>query len=144
MMRKRLPAGIRSRRSARPTAASIGMMRVGIGTALLARPQVLPRALGVDGVSARRMSWAVRMFGVRDGLLGLLGAHAALTGRPLRPSLLAQAASDTTDAVVLVLAARQRLVSTPRALALAVFGVAGAVGLLVTAEADRRPSDPRD
>ena len=134
MTPKRLRAALGSGpRGARVTAAGIGILRTGLGAALLARPEAMPRTLGVDRVSARRMSWAVRMFGARDAALGLLGAHAALTGRPLRPSLLAQAASDGADVVVLALAVRQRQVSAPRALAVAAFAVSGVVGLLATA-----------
>jgi hypothetical protein len=129
---KRLRSPAMDRRG-RAAAAGIGLLRAGIGAGLLASPESLPRAMGVDRVSARRMSWAVRLFAVRDGLLGVLGMHAALSGRPLGPSLLAQAASDASDAATLAMAIRQRSVSAVPGLALVAFSVTGVAGILALA-----------
>jgi hypothetical protein len=54
----------------------LGIARVGLGVALLARPASLPQAVGVDRVSARRLAWLVRLFAVRDAALGAGAAYA--------------------------------------------------------------------
>ena len=109
-------------------AAAVG--RFGVGAALVARPEVLPRLVGVDSVSAQRMSWVVRLFAVRDAALGAGAAHAVVTGRPVSSWLVAQAVSDGTDAVAVGLAVRRRDVSAVRGAAVAAFAVGGCVGLL--------------
>jgi hypothetical protein len=129
-----------SRRSFRLGVLAAAVGRVGVGAALVARPSALPRAVGVDSVSARRMAWLVRLFAVRDAALGAGAAHAVLTGRPVRPWLAAQAVSDGSDAVALGLAVRQGQVSAVRGAAVAVFALGGCAGLLAAA----RQSDASD
>jgi hypothetical protein len=121
------------RRAARLGSGALALGRIGVGLALLARPDGLPRAVGVDSVSARRMAWVVRLFAARDAALGAGAAHAVLTGRPVRPWLLAQAASDGADAVALGLAIRNRQISAIRGGAVAAFALGGCVGVLATA-----------
>lgn len=131
------------RRSARAGIAAVGLGRVGVGLALLARPAALPRAIGVDSVSARRMAWAVRLFAVRDAALGAGALHAVLTGRPIRPWLLAQACSDGADAVTVAAAVRNRQVSGLRGAAVAAFAVGGCAGLLAAlGRAEAAPPAP--
>jgi len=130
---KRLHSGPRRQRAARLGAGAAAVGRVGVGVALLARPEALPRAVGVDSVSARRMGWLVRLFAARDAALGAGAAHAVLTGRPVRPWLLAQAASDGADAVAVSLAIRHRQVSPVRAAAVVAFAVGGFAGTLTAA-----------
>jgi hypothetical protein len=121
-------------------ATAAGLGRVGLGLGLLARPESLPRAVGVDSVSARRMAWVVRLFAARDAALGAGAVHAVLTRRPVRPWLVAQALSDGSDVVALAVAARRRQVSTTRAAAIIAFAVGGLVGLLAAAaEVDNDP-----
>jgi hypothetical protein len=118
---------------------------VGVGVALFARPAALPRAVGVDSVSARRMAWAVRLFAVRDAALGAGAVHAVLTGRPVRPWVLAQALSDGADAVAIGVAVRQRQVSAVRGTAVAAFALGGCAGLLAAAgTADAAAAQPAD
>jgi hypothetical protein len=123
-------------------AAAVG--RVGVGAALVARPSALPRAVGVDSVSARRMAWLVRLFAVRDAALGAGAAHAVLTGRPVRPWLAAQALSDGSDAVALGMAIRQRQVSAVRGAAIAGFALGGCAGLLAAARRADAPAGDTD
>jgi hypothetical protein len=114
-------------------AAAAGLGRVGVGVALFVRPESLPRAVGVDSVSARRMAWAVRLFAARDAALGAGAVHAVLTGRPARPWLLAQALSDGSDALSIGLAIRHRQISAARGAALVGFAVGGCAGILAAA-----------
>jgi hypothetical protein len=121
------------RRGARVGAVSGGLVRAGAGLALLARPESLPSALGVDRVTARRVAWVVRLFAARDAALGVGAVHAVLTGRPAGPWLLAQASVDAVDAAVVAVAVRNRQVALPRGLAVAAVAAAAAVGGLVAA-----------
>jgi hypothetical protein len=122
-----------SRNRGRVGAGLVGALRVGLGLAMAVRPEIVPRALGVDAVSARRMGWAVRMCAVRDAALGAGGVYAALTGTDVRPWLVAQACSDAGDAAAVGLALRDRQVSRVRAVALVVFALLGMVWGLGTA-----------
>jgi hypothetical protein len=130
---KRLLPSPDRRRGARAGAVGGALARTAVGVALLARPQVLPRGLGVDRVTARRMAWVVRLFAARDAALGLGTVYTTLTGRPVRPWLLAQAAVDVVDGAVLAVAVRTRQVSLPRGLAVVAVAAGGALGGLVTA-----------
>ena len=124
-------AGSASR--ARVGAAVVGALRLAVGLGMAVRPEVVPRTLGLDSVSARRMSWAVRMCAARDAALGAGGLHAAVTSQDVRPWLLAQAFSDAGDAAALGLALRARQVSPLRAAAFGGLAVAALVGGVVAA-----------
>lgn len=130
---KRLRPSPDRRRGARALAIGGAVARVGVGVALLARPQVLPCGLGVDRVTARRMAWVVRLFAARDAALGLGTAYTTLSGRPVRPWLLAQTAVDVVDGAVLAVAVRGRQVSLPRGLAVVAVAAAGALSGLASA-----------
>src|SRR5512135_1817515 len=106
-------------------ARGIALLRVAVGTALLTRPDLLPSVLGVDRVTARRLSWAGQMLGARD--LGL-GAGALATGVAARRTwLLTQVLVDAVDGVALLAALRRRAVLPLPAAAFAAAGVATAV-----------------
>jgi hypothetical protein len=121
---------------ARVAAAALGLLRLGLGAGLAVRPELVPRMLGVDAVSARRMSWQVRMTAVRDAALGAGGLQAAVTGEGLRPWLLAQAVADAGDAVAVGLAVRARQVSPLAAGAVGGTAVCAVVwGLLAARDA---------
>jgi len=127
-------------RAARAAAAGVGIARVVVGGAVLVRPTMLPAALGIDSVTARRTAWAVRMFAARDAVLGLGTVWAVAAGAPVRPWLLGQAAGDATDAAVFGLAAWRRQVSPVRGAGLSAFAVSGVLGALAIARgADRAP-----
>src|SRR3954468_20843013 len=80
-------------------AAQLGAVRVGLGVAMLARPLLLPRPLGIDAVTAGRVDWLVRMAGARDLALGAGTLAASKTGGQ-RSWVAAGLASDVADAVV--------------------------------------------
>jgi hypothetical protein len=126
-------------RRARAGTAVVGAARVAFGLGMAVRPEIVPRTLGVDSVSARRMSWLVRMCAVRDVALGAGGLHAAATGRDVRPWLGAQACSDAGDAVALGLALRDRQVAPARAVAVGAMAVAGVLGAVVASRAAGPP-----
>ena len=83
-------------------ARRLALGRAAIGTAMVARPRLVPGLLGVDSATSARMSWAMQMLGAREVVLGL-GAWAALRSddtRGHRLWLAAGALSDGLDALV--------------------------------------------
>jgi hypothetical protein len=111
----------------------LGIGRTALGLALFARPAALPRAVGVDRVSARRLSWAVRLFAVRDAALGAGVAYSVITRKPVRPWLAASALSDAGDAASLAVAIRGRQVGPVRAGLIMLFALGGVIGTAVAA-----------
>ncbi|MFL6240462.1 MAG: hypothetical protein ACJ735_13325 [Actinomycetes bacterium] len=113
-------------------AAGLGAIRVGLGVAMLTRPLLLPRPLGIDSVTAGRVDWLVRMAGARDLALGAGTLAAAKTGGQ-RTWLAASLASDVADAVILTGAIRSgrigRIMGGTAALSAVVAAAAGAVAL---------------
>lgn len=135
----RLLTSLTTRRFARNLAISTGIFRATVGPALIARPETLARLFGVDNITARRTEWLTRLVAGRETALGLGTLHAGLTGRSVRPWLIAQALCDTTDAAALVRAARSRQVAAAPAVALAAFAAAGVLGE-VLASRERLPT----
>ena len=90
----------------------LALGRAAAGTAMLARPTLLPRLLGVDSAAAARMSWGTQMLGAREVALGL-GAFVALRRdeRGARLWLLAGVLSDAVDALAIGSAAARGSVS---------------------------------
>jgi hypothetical protein len=78
-----------------------------IGAVIVARPVQSARMLGSDTATAQRVTWLTRMLGVRDSVIGLGGVAASRQGAGLRSWLLAGAAADAVDAVVLAGALKQ-------------------------------------
>jgi hypothetical protein len=87
-------------------AASIGVGRLVIGGAFLLAPKLSVRILGVDAATAKRVTFLARMAAARDIGLGA-GTLAAGPGAAAAPWLLAGAAADAVDAVVIAGAMRQ-------------------------------------
>jgi hypothetical protein len=85
---------------------ALAAVRVGIGAAMLARPELLPRTLGVDAGTAARVSWLVRMLGAREVALGA-GTLAAARRGDARDWILAEAVSDAVDALAFAGAAER-------------------------------------
>jgi hypothetical protein len=84
----------------------LALGRVMAGAGMLARPELLPRLVGVDAATAARVAWLGRMLGAREVALGA-GTLAALRrgpgggpgGGPGAASwLLGSALSDAVDA----------------------------------------------
>ena len=91
----------------------LALGRAAAGTAMLARPTLLPGLLGVDSAAATRMTWSTQMLGAREVALGL-GTWAALRrgdDRASRLWLLAGLLSDAVDAVAVGAAAAKGSVS---------------------------------
>jgi peptide-methionine (R)-S-oxide reductase len=64
----------------RDGARLVAYARVGVGVSMLVRPALLPRTVGVDRVTAERLSWLTRMAGVREVVLGVGTARALRHG----------------------------------------------------------------
>lgn len=114
----------------------LAILRMALGLAALARPELVPRSLGVDSATAGRVGWLVRMTGGRDVALGLGLADALRRGSGVRPWLLVTAVADAVDAAALARAVRQRRVSALPGGVGAVLAASGVVsGLLAAAAA---------
>ncbi len=113
--------------SRRGALATVAAVRIGVGAALLARPQLLPKALGADSLTAQRVEWLGRMIGVRDLVLGLGGLRAIARGRDVRDWVHAQATCDAADAMAIGYAVLRRQAGPASGGALAGLAAASAV-----------------
>lgn len=112
-----------SRDDALVVARLLGLMRVVVGVAALAAPRLLARMLLLDRDVADASTLLVRMFGVRDAVLGV-GALLA-DGEVEQAWVRAGALSDAADALAIT-TDRSRLRSTARILVgLSAAGAAG-------------------
>lgn len=136
----RLLPALTSGKMTRKLAACTGLFRSVAGPVLLTRPDLLPRLLGVDSVTARRTAWITRLLAGRELAIGLGTLHAVLTRRPIRPWLYTQALCDATDAIALLAATRTGQISTPRALAVIAFAAAGASSEILAGDPQTRPA----
>ena len=105
----------------------VALGRLGVGAVLLARPQLLPRTVGIDSATAARTSWLVQMLGAREVALGLGALHELRRGdgRASRLWLTAGLLSDATDALVVTAALRRgRMDRLPALAAVAVAACA--------------------
>lgn len=103
----------------------LSLGRVAAGVSMLARPRLLPTALGVDSAAAARMTWVTQMLGAREVALGV-GTWTALRGgdrKAARLWLYAGLLSDSVDALAVGAAAVQGRVSRP--IGTAVVAIAG-------------------
>jgi hypothetical protein len=118
---------------ARGRARQLGLIRVAVASALLIRPTVLPRLLGMptSGVTA---TWLPRLFGVRELVVGLGAVIASRPRRDPLPALLVVSAVDAAEALVLLAAILQRELPWDRAAAfvLADIGSAAALPVILT------------
>lgn len=113
----------------RTAALLIGAIRTAIGLAFLAAPVTAVRTLGVDTATAGRLDWLARMTAARDAVLGAGTLAAAARDEGVAPWLVAGAAADAADAVVLGTAIARRRAGGPGALGSAVLaGLATAAG----------------
>lgn len=93
---------------------ALGALRVTLGVVMLARPMLVPRPLGVDRITADRVSWLVRMLGARDFALGAGTLLAIRSGQGtggdragLGSWLALSGVSDAVDALALARAVRR-------------------------------------
>ena len=112
--------------------------RVLVGAATFARPELLPRALGVDRGTARRATPVTRFFAAREAALGAGALVAMRSGKDVRPWLIAQAVCDAGDAVALAAATRARHVPAARGAVVALVALAGVIGSTLAARTLRR------
>lgn len=97
--------GPKLRVDARAVATGLGAGRAAIGVGFLLAPTFSVRLLGVDAASAKRMTFLARMAAVRDLAVGA-GTLASRSGRGVVPWLIAGAAADAVDALVIAGAIR--------------------------------------
>ncbi len=121
----------------RLAALAIGVGRLGLGAALLVQPEQGTRMLGLDTVTAVRISWLSRMTAARDIALGAGTVASAITGRDSGWWLIGGAASDAVDAVALAGAVRAGRLPPARAGAMVALALGAAVLGGVVAEAVR-------
>ncbi|MDX6287277.1 MAG: hypothetical protein QOG53_2762 [Frankiales bacterium] len=119
---------------------TLGVLRSALGATMLVRPMLLPRPLGVDRITADRISWLVRMLGARDLALGV-GTLVATRRGGLPPWLVLAGAADTVDALALGQATARgdvgRVLGT-----LAALAGAGGAALSAIAYSDQRTAEP--
>lgn len=96
----------------RDGARVVAVARIGVGVSMLARPTLMPRVLGVDSVTAERVSWLTRMAGIREVALGAgtlrairrsgsgSGSGSGAGSGDARAWVLGSAACDAVDALV--------------------------------------------
>lgn len=109
----------------------IGFGRLSLGGLFLAAPETATRLLGLDAVTATRVSWLARMTAIRDCTLGAGTVLSSITGHGAAPWLLAGAVSDAGDAVAIGLAIREgRLPAAKAGAMVALAGGATLAGIL--------------
>lgn len=119
----------------RNVTAAWAAARVALGVVALLSPRALT-AMWVGADAARGPAGTVlgRALGARDLSLGAGTAHAALTGRPLVPWILAGGAADAVDAAATVLAGHD--LPGWRRLVLAAAGGSAVVAAVLAARVD--------
>jgi hypothetical protein len=134
-----MPADQPIARATRATVA-LGVARAGFGLAMLAAPALLPRLLGADRVTARRVDYLSRMIGVREVALGAGTLQATRTGDGPVAWVAAQAVSDAGDAVAVALGMHRGHVARLGGALVLLAGGGGAVGDVLLARALGRAS----
>jgi len=112
-------------------ALQLALGRTVAGAALLAAPVLGLRLLGADSATAKRVTFLTRMMAVRDAAIGA-GALAAARGHgsPV-PWIIAGAASDAVDTVVLTQALREgRATGLTARLTVPISASAAAIGIV--------------
>lgn len=123
--------------SSRSLALLIGLGRVGLGAGFLAAPDLGLRLMGVDGGTARRMTFLARMAGARDVSIGA-GTVVARDTPAAASWLLAGGFADAVDAAVFGLVTRQGPVRRSIAVATVVAAAGSAAVSTWAAVAARR------
>jgi hypothetical protein len=126
-------------RSARTT----GPVRAAAGSLLLARPRLLPLAVGA-GPGAGGPDWLIRMVAVREIVLGMGLLSTARRRRDPRPWLLSTAATDGSECLVMLHAVTRRQLPAVPALGFAAADLGGALvaaGVLAQVRRDRAATE---
>ena len=119
----------------RKLAIAFGASRIAYAVALLAVPGKAARPWLGSAVESGGGRVAARALAVRDGALGTGVAVAALAGAPLRPWLIACAASDLVDLTATVID-RETLPERSAPATVVVAGGAAASGIALAAKAE--------
>jgi hypothetical protein len=120
----------------RTSGIAIGIGRIGLGGAFMASPEFSTRVLGLDAVTARRVSWLARMLAVRDIALGAGTIASSVTGRDASLWLLGGAVSDAVDAAAITGAVRAKRLPAAKAGAMVLLAAgAAALGAVVAGQA---------
>jgi hypothetical protein len=106
-------------------ATALGIARGVFGTAMAVAPALLPRLLGADARTARRLGYLPRMIAARELAIGVGTLRAVGAGEDLRSWLAAQAVSDAGDAVAIAAALRAGRVNRVAGAVLVLFAVGG-------------------
>jgi len=109
-------------------AVALGAARAGFGITMLTAPALLPRLLGVDRVTARRIGPIGRMVGVRELALGVGTLRATRTGDGVVGWVWAQALSDAGDALSVAAGMRRGHVGRLGGVLILLAGAGGAAG----------------
>jgi hypothetical protein len=117
---------------------AIGTGRTLVGLAFLAKPVESVRFLGVDSGTAQRLDWLARMTAARDAALGVGTVVSSIRGRGSSAWLLAGAACDLVDAVVIGAAASGKRLAPLPGVAVGIVAIAGSVAATATVLAPRR------
>ncbi len=127
------------RPSARTIGMGIGAARSVIGAVLFAQPVFSVRLLGLDTATAARVTWLARMAAARDAVIGIGTVSSSARRRGQRGWLLAGAAADLADALVLTQALREgRAKGTTATGTVAVAAAAAVLATWAAAESSRR------
>jgi hypothetical protein len=122
-------------------ARAIGLGRLLAGGAFLAAPVAATRALGLDTATAKRVAFLARMMAARDVAIGAGTTASGLRGGRPAGWLLAGAAADAADAVVIAAAIRDGRARGPVAAGVvAIAAGAAAVAVVGALSPCRRPS----
>jgi len=110
--------------------ARLAVGRTGAGAVMLARPRLMPRAMGVDSATAAKTAWLVQMLGAREIALGVGTLVTLRSGdaRAARTWLAAGVVSDGLDAVAVGAAVLSGRLSKPVGGAVVVTALAAAAG----------------
>jgi hypothetical protein len=122
----------------RPTARTLGIAigagRIGLGGAFLAAPETSTRLLGLDAVTARRISWLARMTAARDIALGVGTLVSSLSGRDAEIWLLGGAASDAVDSIAIAAAVKAGRLPVLKAGSMVLLAAAAAAAGIAVAD----------
>ena len=110
----------------------LGTGRILIGAGLIFAPGGLARGLGIEPQSAAASRWLTRITGAREVAIGIGAVRAWHRDDDPSGWILAQAISDSSDAVAFGAAAVSGKVSAKRGIGMAVFAASGAVSEIVT------------
>ena len=133
------PVSSSGRPSARTIGMGIGAARSVIGAVFFAEPVFSVRLLGLDTATAARVTWLARMAAARDAVIGIGTVSSSARRRGQQGWLLAGAAADLADALVLAQALREGRAKGLAATGIVAGAAAAAVaGVWAASESTRR------